>query len=50
MTQNHACVFSYVAKAVGELVKDKAVGAASLAERPKLEKPRAIWLMSRPEW
>jgi 6-phosphogluconate dehydrogenase len=47
MTQNHACVvFDMSPKAVSELVKDKAVGAASLAELVrKLEKPRAIWLM-----
>ena len=32
--------------AVNELVKDKAVGAASLADFvKKLQKPRAVWLM-----
>jgi 6-phosphogluconate dehydrogenase len=43
----HQCVvFDQSAKAVAELVKEKAVGAASLAEFTKqLAKPRAIWLM-----
>jgi 6-phosphogluconate dehydrogenase len=43
----HQCVvFDRSAKAVEELVKEKATGAASLAEFvKKLEKPRAIWLM-----
>src|SRR5438445_13898837 len=43
----HQCaVFDVSAKAVAELVKAKAVGAASLAEFAKsLTKPRAIWLM-----
>jgi 6-phosphogluconate dehydrogenase len=43
----HECVvFDRSAKAVAELVKEKAVGAASLAEFTKqLAKPRAIWLM-----
>ena len=43
----HQCaVFDMSAKAVAELVKEKAVGAASLAEFAKsLTKPRAIWLM-----
>jgi 6-phosphogluconate dehydrogenase len=39
-------VFDRSPKAVGELVKEKAVGAASLAEfAKKLDKPRAVWLM-----
>jgi 6-phosphogluconate dehydrogenase len=43
----HQCaVFDMSAKAVAELVKEKAVGAASLPEFVKsLTKPRAIWLM-----
>jgi 6-phosphogluconate dehydrogenase len=43
----HQCVvFDRSADAVKELVKDKAAGAASLAEFvQKLTKPRAIWLM-----
>src|SRR4029077_15158459 len=43
----HQCVvFDRSAKAVAELVKEKAVGAASLPEFVKsLTKPRAIWLM-----
>ena len=43
----HQCVvFDISAKAVAELAKEKAVGAASLAELAKsLTKPRAIWLM-----
>ena len=43
----HQCVvFDMSAKAVAELVKEKAVGAASLAEFTKsLAKPRAVWLM-----
>jgi 6-phosphogluconate dehydrogenase len=43
----HNCVvFDRSPQAVGELVKDKASGAASLAElTSKLAKPRAIWLM-----
>jgi len=43
----HDCaVFDMSAKAVAELVKEKAVGAASLSEFAKsLTKPRAIWLM-----
>ena len=43
----HECVvFDMSAKAVAELVKEKAVGAASLAEfTKKLTKPRAVWLM-----
>jgi 6-phosphogluconate dehydrogenase len=44
---SHQCtVFDMSAKAVQELVKDKAVGTASLAEfANNLTKPRAIWLM-----
>ena len=47
INQGHSCVvFDMSPKAVGELVKEKAAGAASLAELvKKLEKPRAIWLM-----
>ena len=43
----HQCVvFDMSPKAVADLVRDKAVGAASLAELVrKLEKPRAVWLM-----
>jgi 6-phosphogluconate dehydrogenase len=43
----HECVvFDMSAKAVAELVKEKAVGTASLAEFvKKLAKPRAVWLM-----
>jgi 6-phosphogluconate dehydrogenase len=43
----HECVvFDMSPKPVVELVKEKAVGAASLAEFvAKLSKPRAIWLM-----
>src|ERR1700675_973313 len=45
--KGHNCVvFNRSRKAVDELVKEKATGAASLAELvEKLEKPRAIWLM-----
>jgi len=44
---NHQCVvFDMSAKAVAELTKEKAVGAASLAEFAKsLSRPRAVWLM-----
>src|SRR5829696_7780549 len=43
----HECVvFDMSPKAVAELVKEKAVGTASLAEFVKaLSKPRAVWLM-----
>src|SRR6202163_3778825 len=43
----HQCVvFDMSAKAVAELVKEKAVGTASLAEFTKsLAKPRAVWPM-----
>ncbi len=43
----HECVvFDMSPKAVSELVSEKAVGAASLAEFvKKLAKPRAVWLM-----
>ncbi|HUC68920.1 MAG TPA: decarboxylating 6-phosphogluconate dehydrogenase [Stellaceae bacterium] len=43
----HQCVvFDRSAKAVADLAKEKAVGAASLAEFAKgLTKPRAVWLM-----
>jgi 6-phosphogluconate dehydrogenase len=45
--KGHTCVvFDMSPKAVGELVQEKAVGSASLAELvKKLEKPRAVWLM-----
>src|SRR5271169_4618424 len=43
---HHCVVFDRSAQAVAELVKEKAFGAASLAEFAKqLAKPRAIWLM-----
>jgi 6-phosphogluconate dehydrogenase len=43
---HHCVVFDRSAQAVAELVKEKAVGAASLAEFVKtLTKPRAVWLM-----
>src|SRR6202165_5146814 len=43
----HQCVvFDVSPKAVKELIKEKAVGASSLADLVrKLEKPRAVWLM-----
>ena len=43
----HRCVvFDMSAKAVEELVKEKAIGAADLRDLvKKLEKPRALWLM-----
>src|ERR1700761_4848882 len=43
----HECVvFDMSPKAVSELVKDKAVGASSVADLiEKLETPRSIWLM-----
>src|SRR4029077_351478 len=43
----HQCVvFDRSARAVEGLAKDKAIGAASLAEFvKKLDKPRAVWLM-----
>jgi 6-phosphogluconate dehydrogenase len=43
----HQCVvYDMSAKAVAELVKEKAVGTASLAEFVEsLKKPRAVWLM-----
>jgi 6-phosphogluconate dehydrogenase len=45
--KGHNCVvFDRSPKVVDEFVKEKATGAASLAELvEKLEKPRAIWLM-----
>jgi 6-phosphogluconate dehydrogenase len=45
--QGHQCVvFDMSAKAVEELVKEKATGSTSLADfAKKLGKPRAIWLM-----
>ncbi|PWT84146.1 MAG: 6-phosphogluconate dehydrogenase (decarboxylating) [Acidobacteria bacterium] len=47
LRQRHECVvFDMFPKAVEDLVKEKAVGAASLADFvQKLTKPRAIWLM-----
>jgi 6-phosphogluconate dehydrogenase len=43
----HNCaVFDLSSKAVDELVKDKAIGASSLADLvKKLDKPRVLWLM-----
>jgi 6-phosphogluconate dehydrogenase len=45
--KGHSCVvFNRSPQAVNELVKEKAIGATSLADLvKKLEKPRAIWLM-----
>ena len=45
--KGHSCVvFNRSPQAVNELVKEKAIGATSLAEVvKKLERPRAIWLM-----
>src|ERR1700704_6286164 len=45
--KGHSCVvFNGSQQAVNELVKEKAIGAMSLADVvKKLEKPRAIWLM-----
>jgi 6-phosphogluconate dehydrogenase len=47
LKDGHQCVvFDMSAKAVAELVTEKAVGSASLAEFTKnLAKPRAVWLM-----
>jgi 6-phosphogluconate dehydrogenase len=47
MKGGHACVvFDRSRDAVTELVKEKAIGAATLAEFvKKLRKPRAVWLM-----
>src|ERR1700730_16281562 len=43
----HQCVvFDMAAKAVKELIKEKAVGTSALADLVKeVEKPRAVWLM-----
>jgi 6-phosphogluconate dehydrogenase len=43
----HQCVvFDMSAKAVGDLARERAIGASSLADLVrKLEKPRAVWLM-----
>src|SRR5258705_3598413 len=45
--KGHSCVvFNRSPQPVNELVKEKAIGAASLADvAKKLERPRAIWLM-----
>jgi 6-phosphogluconate dehydrogenase len=45
--KGHSCVvFNRSPQAVNELVKEKAIGATSLADVvKKLERPRAIWLM-----
>src|ERR1700745_1587866 len=45
--RGHSCVvFNRAPQAVNELVKEKAIGATSLADvAKKLERPRAIWLM-----
>jgi 6-phosphogluconate dehydrogenase len=47
MKHGHECVvFDRSPKSVSDLVQEKAVGSASLAEfAQKLSKPRAIWLM-----
>ena len=47
ISKGHNCVvFDRSPQAVSELVKEKAAGAASLADFvKKIEKPRAIWLM-----
>src|SRR6476619_4143586 len=47
MRAGHECVvFDVFPKAVEDMAKEKAVGAASLADLvKKLNKPRAIWLM-----
>src|SRR3974377_1202010 len=47
LKDGHQCiVYDRSADAVKDLVKDKAVGAASLADFvKKLSKPRAVWLM-----
>jgi 6-phosphogluconate dehydrogenase len=47
INKGHSCVvFDRSTQAVNDLVKEKATGAASLADFVKdLEKPRAIWLM-----
>ena len=49
INKGHSCVvFDRSPHVVNELVKEKAIGAASLAEFvKKLEKPRAVWLMER---
>jgi 6-phosphogluconate dehydrogenase len=45
--KGHSCVvFNRSPQAVNELIKEKAIGATSLADVvKKLERPRAIWLM-----
>jgi len=45
--KGHSCVvFDRSPKAVADLVKDRAIGADSLADLvTKLQKPRAVWLM-----
>src|SRR5438094_1959078 len=47
ITAGHRCiVFDRIPKAVEDLAREKAVGAASLADLvKKLDKPRAVWLM-----
>jgi len=47
LSVGHECVvFDRSARAVEELVREKATGAASLADLvEKLQKPRAVWLM-----
>jgi 6-phosphogluconate dehydrogenase len=47
INKGHKCVvFDRAPQVVSELVKDNAIGSASLAEMVrKLEKPRTIWLM-----
>ena len=50
LRDGHQCVvFDRSANAVQDLVKQKAVGTASLGEfAGKLTKPRTLWLMCRP--
>src|SRR5438270_281490 len=47
INKGHNCVvFDRSPQAVSDLVRDKAIGATSLADLvKKLEKPRALWLM-----
>src|SRR5690349_19152696 len=47
LRKGHECaVFDLTPKAVEDLVRDKAVGATSMADlASKLRKPRAVWLM-----
>src|SRR6201988_3995482 len=47
MKKGHSCVvFDRSPQAVGDLVKEHAIGADSLIELvKKLQKPRAVWMM-----